>query len=269
MRLRNVSFLTVLLFGLCGLVSLSWYTAFSSSRERHDQDMDPVDTVGAREHGERSFQVIKNFVLMYPGLDHVDRRIGLEVVIDHLARDSWLLRRVPGFVRGTADCSGHSASQAPAVSSATVSRAGYPRAAASPPACQAAASPPASLPSRSLGLLALLGCRSQQPACSQPRSRSHRRSLSQLAYSLHPSLPPSQRVSSLPPNRQVSSLHPTCLSLSAFSLRPSFRVFSSRAFNPCGPLPGLPSFQSLQLPSLQPAAQLPSPRLAAQPSSPQ
>uniref|UniRef100_A0A3Q0TDU6 Uncharacterized protein n=1 Tax=Amphilophus citrinellus TaxID=61819 RepID=A0A3Q0TDU6_AMPCI len=32
MRLRNVSFLTVLLFGLCGLVSLSWYTAFSSSR---------------------------------------------------------------------------------------------------------------------------------------------------------------------------------------------------------------------------------------------
>nr|XP_019963877.1 PREDICTED: alpha-1,3-mannosyl-glycoprotein 4-beta-N-acetylglucosaminyltransferase B-like [Paralichthys olivaceus] len=32
MRLRNVSFLTVLLFGLCGLVSVSWYTAFSSSR---------------------------------------------------------------------------------------------------------------------------------------------------------------------------------------------------------------------------------------------
>ncbi|CAB1423840.1 unnamed protein product [Pleuronectes platessa] len=32
MRLRNVSFLTVLLFGLGGLVSVSWYTAFSSSR---------------------------------------------------------------------------------------------------------------------------------------------------------------------------------------------------------------------------------------------
>uniref|UniRef100_A0A3Q2YLY1 Alpha-1,3-mannosyl-glycoprotein 4-beta-N-acetylglucosaminyltransferase B n=1 Tax=Hippocampus comes TaxID=109280 RepID=A0A3Q2YLY1_HIPCM len=32
MRFRNVSFLTLLLFGLCGLVSLSWYTAFSSSR---------------------------------------------------------------------------------------------------------------------------------------------------------------------------------------------------------------------------------------------
>ncbi|XP_037833444.1 alpha-1,3-mannosyl-glycoprotein 4-beta-N-acetylglucosaminyltransferase B [Kryptolebias marmoratus] len=32
MRFRNVSFLTVLLFGLSGLVSLSWYTAFSSSR---------------------------------------------------------------------------------------------------------------------------------------------------------------------------------------------------------------------------------------------
>uniref|UniRef100_A0A8C6KBT5 Alpha-1,3-mannosyl-glycoprotein 4-beta-N-acetylglucosaminyltransferase B n=1 Tax=Nothobranchius furzeri TaxID=105023 RepID=A0A8C6KBT5_NOTFU len=32
MRLRNVSFLTVLLFALSGLVSLSWYTAFSSSR---------------------------------------------------------------------------------------------------------------------------------------------------------------------------------------------------------------------------------------------
>ncbi|KAF7647248.1 hypothetical protein LDENG_00175340 [Lucifuga dentata] len=32
MRFRNVSFLTVLLFGLCGLVSLSWYTAFSNSR---------------------------------------------------------------------------------------------------------------------------------------------------------------------------------------------------------------------------------------------
>ncbi|XP_054886924.1 alpha-1,3-mannosyl-glycoprotein 4-beta-N-acetylglucosaminyltransferase B [Poeciliopsis prolifica] len=32
MRLRNVSVLTVLLFGLSGLVSLSWYTAFSSSR---------------------------------------------------------------------------------------------------------------------------------------------------------------------------------------------------------------------------------------------
>ncbi|XP_054648362.1 alpha-1,3-mannosyl-glycoprotein 4-beta-N-acetylglucosaminyltransferase B isoform X2 [Dunckerocampus dactyliophorus] len=31
MRFRNVS-LTLLLFGLCGLVSLSWYTAFSSSR---------------------------------------------------------------------------------------------------------------------------------------------------------------------------------------------------------------------------------------------
>ncbi|XP_075869775.1 alpha-1,3-mannosyl-glycoprotein 4-beta-N-acetylglucosaminyltransferase B [Nelusetta ayraudi] len=32
MRLRHVSFLTGLLFGLCGLLSLSWYTAFSSSR---------------------------------------------------------------------------------------------------------------------------------------------------------------------------------------------------------------------------------------------
>uniref|UniRef100_A0A3B3YLM0 Uncharacterized protein n=1 Tax=Poecilia mexicana TaxID=48701 RepID=A0A3B3YLM0_9TELE len=32
MRLRNVSVLTVLLFGLSGLVSLSWYTAFSTSR---------------------------------------------------------------------------------------------------------------------------------------------------------------------------------------------------------------------------------------------
>lgn len=32
MRFRNVSFLTALLFGLSGLLSLSWYTAFSSSR---------------------------------------------------------------------------------------------------------------------------------------------------------------------------------------------------------------------------------------------
>uniref|UniRef100_A0A3B3ZTW3 Uncharacterized protein n=1 Tax=Periophthalmus magnuspinnatus TaxID=409849 RepID=A0A3B3ZTW3_9GOBI len=32
MRLRNASFLTLLLFGLCALVSLSWYTTFSGSR---------------------------------------------------------------------------------------------------------------------------------------------------------------------------------------------------------------------------------------------
>ncbi|XP_024116203.1 alpha-1,3-mannosyl-glycoprotein 4-beta-N-acetylglucosaminyltransferase B [Oryzias melastigma] len=32
MRLRNVSVLTVMLFGLSGLLSVSWYTAFSSSR---------------------------------------------------------------------------------------------------------------------------------------------------------------------------------------------------------------------------------------------
>uniref|UniRef100_A0AAY4BQG2 MGAT4 A/B/C C-terminal domain-containing protein n=1 Tax=Denticeps clupeoides TaxID=299321 RepID=A0AAY4BQG2_9TELE len=32
MRLRNGTFLTVFLFGLCGLISLSWYTAFSSSK---------------------------------------------------------------------------------------------------------------------------------------------------------------------------------------------------------------------------------------------
>uniref|UniRef100_A0A8C6TNP5 Alpha-1,3-mannosyl-glycoprotein 4-beta-N-acetylglucosaminyltransferase B n=1 Tax=Neogobius melanostomus TaxID=47308 RepID=A0A8C6TNP5_9GOBI len=32
MRLRHASFLTLLLFGLCALVSLSWYTAFSGSR---------------------------------------------------------------------------------------------------------------------------------------------------------------------------------------------------------------------------------------------
>nr|ACM08946.1 Alpha-1,3-mannosyl-glycoprotein 4-beta-N-acetylglucosaminyltransferase B [Salmo salar] len=33
MRLRNGTFLTVVLFGLCGLISLSWYTAFSNSKE--------------------------------------------------------------------------------------------------------------------------------------------------------------------------------------------------------------------------------------------
>uniref|UniRef100_A0A8C1X2T3 Alpha-1,3-mannosyl-glycoprotein 4-beta-N-acetylglucosaminyltransferase B n=1 Tax=Cyprinus carpio TaxID=7962 RepID=A0A8C1X2T3_CYPCA len=32
MRLRNGTFLTVSLFGLCGLISLSWYTAFSNSK---------------------------------------------------------------------------------------------------------------------------------------------------------------------------------------------------------------------------------------------
>uniref|UniRef100_A0A8B9KMB7 Uncharacterized protein n=1 Tax=Astyanax mexicanus TaxID=7994 RepID=A0A8B9KMB7_ASTMX len=32
MRLRNGTFLTVLVFGLCGLVSLSWYTAFSNPK---------------------------------------------------------------------------------------------------------------------------------------------------------------------------------------------------------------------------------------------
>uniref|UniRef100_A0A8C5DI39 MGAT4 A/B/C C-terminal domain-containing protein n=1 Tax=Gouania willdenowi TaxID=441366 RepID=A0A8C5DI39_GOUWI len=32
MRLRNVSFLTGLLFALCGLLSVSWYTALSGSR---------------------------------------------------------------------------------------------------------------------------------------------------------------------------------------------------------------------------------------------
>uniref|UniRef100_A0A8K9WU04 Alpha-1,3-mannosyl-glycoprotein 4-beta-N-acetylglucosaminyltransferase B n=1 Tax=Oncorhynchus mykiss TaxID=8022 RepID=A0A8K9WU04_ONCMY len=32
MRLRNGTFLTVVLFGLCGLISLSWYTAFSNSK---------------------------------------------------------------------------------------------------------------------------------------------------------------------------------------------------------------------------------------------
>ena len=42
MRLRNVSFLTVLLFGLCGLVSLSWYTAFSSSRGKTRSRCVPV-----------------------------------------------------------------------------------------------------------------------------------------------------------------------------------------------------------------------------------
>uniref|UniRef100_A0A6Q2XDS4 MGAT4 A/B/C C-terminal domain-containing protein n=1 Tax=Esox lucius TaxID=8010 RepID=A0A6Q2XDS4_ESOLU len=33
MRLRNGTFLTVILFGLCGLISLSWYTAFSNSKD--------------------------------------------------------------------------------------------------------------------------------------------------------------------------------------------------------------------------------------------
>lgn len=32
MRLRNGTFLTVILFGLCGFISLSWYTAFSNSK---------------------------------------------------------------------------------------------------------------------------------------------------------------------------------------------------------------------------------------------
>ncbi|KAL6479959.1 hypothetical protein MHYP_G00109920 [Metynnis hypsauchen] len=32
MRLRNGTFLTVLVFGLCGLFSLSWYTAFSNPK---------------------------------------------------------------------------------------------------------------------------------------------------------------------------------------------------------------------------------------------
>lgn len=36
MRIRNGTFLTVLLFGLCGLISLSWYTAFSNSKGRTD-----------------------------------------------------------------------------------------------------------------------------------------------------------------------------------------------------------------------------------------
>lgn len=32
MRLRNGTFLTVILFALCGFISLSWYTAFSNSK---------------------------------------------------------------------------------------------------------------------------------------------------------------------------------------------------------------------------------------------
>lgn len=32
MRLRNGTFLTVIVFGLCGFISLSWYTAFSNSK---------------------------------------------------------------------------------------------------------------------------------------------------------------------------------------------------------------------------------------------
>ncbi|KAI3368484.1 hypothetical protein L3Q82_025498 [Scortum barcoo] len=36
--------------------------------------MDPADTVGAREHGERSFLMIKNFIAMYPRLNPVDQQ---------------------------------------------------------------------------------------------------------------------------------------------------------------------------------------------------
>ncbi|KAK7916230.1 hypothetical protein WMY93_011991 [Mugilogobius chulae] len=39
MRLRNASFLTLLLFGLCALLSLSWYTTFSGSRGKHTGDV--------------------------------------------------------------------------------------------------------------------------------------------------------------------------------------------------------------------------------------
>uniref|UniRef100_A0AAX7SHZ6 Alpha-1,3-mannosyl-glycoprotein 4-beta-N-acetylglucosaminyltransferase B n=1 Tax=Astatotilapia calliptera TaxID=8154 RepID=A0AAX7SHZ6_ASTCA len=49
MRLRNVSFLTVLLFGLCGLVSLSWYTAFSSSRGKNVVDIYQREFLALRE----------------------------------------------------------------------------------------------------------------------------------------------------------------------------------------------------------------------------
>lgn len=48
MRLRNVSFLTVLLFGLCGLVSLSWYTAFSSSRGKNRAEPSRTEPSAAR-----------------------------------------------------------------------------------------------------------------------------------------------------------------------------------------------------------------------------
>lgn len=36
MRFRNGTFVTVLVFGLCGLISLSWYTAYSNSKGRTD-----------------------------------------------------------------------------------------------------------------------------------------------------------------------------------------------------------------------------------------
>uniref|UniRef100_A0A3Q2P2Q1 Alpha-1,3-mannosyl-glycoprotein 4-beta-N-acetylglucosaminyltransferase B n=1 Tax=Fundulus heteroclitus TaxID=8078 RepID=A0A3Q2P2Q1_FUNHE len=53
MRLRNVSFLTVLLFGLSGLVSVSWYTAFSSSRGKRASRCVPAEKEALTEGREK------------------------------------------------------------------------------------------------------------------------------------------------------------------------------------------------------------------------
>ncbi|KAI3375951.1 hypothetical protein L3Q82_016366 [Scortum barcoo] len=97
------------------------------------------------------------------------------------------------FVRGTSGCPLRLASQAPAILSATVPRAGSCQAKASSPSCQAKASPPScqakastcrlqlAACQESLGLLALLACRSHRRSLGL-LTHSHRRSLGLLTH---------------------------------------------------------------------------------------
>ncbi|CAL8329054.1 unnamed protein product, partial [Gadus morhua 'NCC'] len=73
MRLRNGTFLTVLLFCLCGLISLSWYTAFSNSKG------DVVDIY------QREFLALRER-LQSAEQENLQRSKELNVVLDEIKR---------------------------------------------------------------------------------------------------------------------------------------------------------------------------------------
>uniref|UniRef100_A0A3P8S039 Uncharacterized protein n=1 Tax=Amphiprion percula TaxID=161767 RepID=A0A3P8S039_AMPPE len=81
MRLRNVSFLTVLLFGLCGLVSLSWYTAFSSSRGTCAHFLQWLSFFGSVRSGSNEALQCSSVLVLLPGVGLCEwRQVGAPVL---------------------------------------------------------------------------------------------------------------------------------------------------------------------------------------------
>ncbi|KAI3367859.1 hypothetical protein L3Q82_026691 [Scortum barcoo] len=60
-------------------------------------NMDPADTVGTQECGMGTFRMITDLVNAYPGCNRQQKRKALELAIDELASDPWLLGSVPGL----------------------------------------------------------------------------------------------------------------------------------------------------------------------------